>query len=97
MSYFITVTRPTESARDTRWCYSHPGDKRMQLSPFPEPIPTYEEAQIALTAALDWWSLESPGWVITLEGPDGAVMSTHTLTTRLSLAKPAHPNLFTNH
>lgn len=95
--YFITVTRPTEASNERRWCYCHPNDKRMQLSPFPEAIPTYEEAQTALTAALSWWSLEDPGWVIELEGPDGAVMSTHTLTRKpLTLAKPAHPNLYTN-
>lgn len=105
--YFVTITRDNESlARiyGATHCFTHPTDGRIQLSPIPETIDTYEAALTAFFTASDWMDDairdgDLTDSTVTLTGPRG-VFRSHSFSTGnrapLTLAKPAHPNLYTN-
>lgn len=75
MSYLVAATT-TELTSYTSWVYLHPVDGRMQLSPYPEFIPTREDALKALALAQDFYSdTDASAHYITVDGPDGPVRS----------------------
>lgn len=59
----------------TTWAYPHPDDARLQLSPTPEPIPTYDAALAVMELAKDFYDDVKVTRYVTLDGPDGTVRS----------------------
>lgn len=107
MTHSIVITRDNESlARiyGPTHVFLHPTDGRLQLSPTPEPITDYWDALRCFNLASAWMDEmiidgDLTDSTVTFRGPRGLFRS-HSLSTGnrapLSLAKPAHPNLFTN-
>lgn len=107
--FIITVTYDDASLHriyGPTYIYPHAADGRLQLSPEPVDCLTYEGAQAMFHTASDWLDdmvrdgdREGRSSTVTLRGPNG-IFRSHTFSTGnrapLSLAKPAHPNLFTN-
>lgn len=106
-AYSVVITHDNESlARiyGPTHVFLHPSDGRIQLSPVAEPITDYWEALRTFNLASGWMddamiSGDRPGRssTVTFRGPRGMFRS-HTFATgeRVTLAKPAHPNLMTN-
>lgn len=104
--FLITVTYDNESLHriyGPTYIYPHALTGRVQLSPTPESLEGYEVAQSMFFKACDWLDAamhedDRADSTVTLRGPDGIFRScTMKKNVRgLSLAKPAHPNLFTN-
>lgn len=105
--YSVTLTRDNESlARiyGPTHFFPHPTAGRLMLSPVPEPLDNERDALRVFALASDWMDAaiidgDLSSSTVTLRGPLGMFRS-HSFRRSphapLSLAKPAHPNLFTN-
>lgn len=76
---FYAAVTISELPSSTTWVYLHPVDRRFQLSPVPEPIASREDADLALTLALNFYdSLDVPyARYGSLTGPDGPIRDSY--------------------